>query len=948
QVPNAHKDWVCALGLVPGVPVLLSGCRGGTLKLWNVDTFAPIGEMKGHDSPINAICTNSSHIFTAADDRTVRIWKARNIMDGQISDTGDASEDLATLGGCRGSEQEAQCPGAVAVQKRIDCHPQPGASQEACEARGCVWCSAGASKAPWCFFPEDSPYGYARSGSAEQTDKGWRVTLNKRQALSLFGNDISPLVLEVEFQTKDRLRFKLYDPNKQRFEVPLKIDGPGVTAEEANYEVEFSDDSSHFTVKRKSTGTVLWDSPLVDLFFSNQFLEITTTVPSTSVYGFGEHEHPTFKHNMDFVTYGMYARDQPPTSFANLYGVHPFYMCVEPDSNAHGVLLLNSNAQGILDFYLFMGPTPENVVQQYTEAIGRPHMPAYWSLGFQLSRYGYNSLDVLKATVDRMKHYDIPYDVQHYDIDYMERHLDFTYDKVNFAGLPEFMKELKKNGKHNVVILDPFVTKDEEPGTYRPYELGQEMGVWVNNSDGVTPALGQIWPPGYSVFPDFTNPRTVEWWTTLCLEFKDVLDYDGIWIDMNEPANFMRGQVPGCADTEINNPPYTPSITDRSLAEKTLCPDSKTYLGDHYNTHSLFGWSQTEPTFNVVQQATGKRAFVLARSTFVGSGKHGGHWLGDNFSLWKDLHRSIIGILEFNLFGIPYVGADICGFNHNTTYELCLRWMQLGSFYPFSRNHNSMENIEQDPAVFGDTFAKISRDTLRIRYSLLPYLYTLFYESHVHGGTVVRSLMHEFTSDPETHGIDTAFLWGPAFMIAPGARSVSVYFPEAEWFDYYTGLKVPSAWKKTYTTVSAPLNKIPLYIRGGYILPQQAPATTTTESRLNPFGLIIAVDEEGQASGSLFWDDGDSIDTIEKENYFLAKYTFSNGSLKTEIVKNGYPGAGTLKYNKITILGLKLRPQAVSLNGRSIPGDAVSYEISGKLVLRISAPLTQELNIKLY
>ncbi|XP_054255758.1 kinesin-like protein KIF21A [Indicator indicator] len=96
QVPNAHKDWVCALGLVPGTPVLLSGCRGGILKLWNVDTFVPIGEMKGHDSPINAICTNSSQIFTAADDRTVRIWKARNLIDGQISDTGDASEDLAS------------------------------------------------------------------------------------------------------------------------------------------------------------------------------------------------------------------------------------------------------------------------------------------------------------------------------------------------------------------------------------------------------------------------------------------------------------------------------------------------------------------------------------------------------------------------------------------------------------------------------------------------------------------------------------------------------------------------------------------------------------------------------------------------------------------------------------------------------------------------------------
>ncbi|XP_040089415.1 kinesin-like protein KIF21A isoform X11 [Oryx dammah] len=96
QVPNAHKDWVCALAVVPGHPVLLSGCRGGILKLWNIDTFVPVGEMKGHESPINAVCVNSTHSFTAADDRTVRIWKTRNLQDGQISDTGDLGEDIAS------------------------------------------------------------------------------------------------------------------------------------------------------------------------------------------------------------------------------------------------------------------------------------------------------------------------------------------------------------------------------------------------------------------------------------------------------------------------------------------------------------------------------------------------------------------------------------------------------------------------------------------------------------------------------------------------------------------------------------------------------------------------------------------------------------------------------------------------------------------------------------
>uniref|UniRef100_K7E8Y7 Uncharacterized protein n=1 Tax=Ornithorhynchus anatinus TaxID=9258 RepID=K7E8Y7_ORNAN len=146
--------------------------------------------------------------------------------------------------------------------------------------------------------------------------------------------------------------------------------------------------------------------------------------------------------------------------------------------------------------------------------------------------------------------------------------------------------------------------------------------------------------------------------------------------------------------------------------------------------------------------------------------------------------------MDFIVITSLQIGADICGFNEETTYELCLRWMQLGAFYPFSRNHNAIGLKEQDPAVFGAEFAEISRSALMTRYTLLPYLYTLFYHSHVSGNTVVRGLMHEFISDPQTHAIDRAFLWGPAFMITPvleeGARAVDVYFPEATWFNYYT------------------------------------------------------------------------------------------------------------------------------------------------------------------
>uniref|UniRef100_H0XZP9 P-type domain-containing protein n=1 Tax=Otolemur garnettii TaxID=30611 RepID=H0XZP9_OTOGA len=464
----------------------------------------------------------------------------------------------------------------VAASDRINCYPEPEGNETTCMKRGCHWCVTEDTKVPFCFY--NSKHGYVITSQPQKTQLGWRVLLRKRDNISLFGDDISPVAMDIEFHTKNRLRFKIYDPGKKRFEVPLRIEPPLNAAIDLLYDIEVTSEViTQFRVIRKKTKTVLWETFLGGLIFSNQFMQMMTAIPSTTIYGFGEHEHPSFKHDMNFIQYGMFSRAQSPVqAFSNLYGVHPFYMCIENDFNAHGVLFLNSNAQdvtlspypaltfrtigGILDFYMFLGPTPENVVQQYTAAVGRSFLPPYWSLGFQLSRWGYNSIDVLKKTVGRLKYYDIPHDVQFGDIDYMERHMDFTYDKTNFAGLPEFIKELKNSGMHYIIVLDPFLTKDEPQGIYKPYELGQEMGIWVKNSDGNTPAVGKAWPPGYSVFPDYTNPRTVEWWIHMCVEFKRILDFDGICIDMNEPTNFGTGQMPGCDKNIINYPPYVPDF----------------------------------------------------------------------------------------------------------------------------------------------------------------------------------------------------------------------------------------------------------------------------------------------------------------------------------------------------------------------------------------------------
>ncbi|WAR24896.1 MGA-like protein [Mya arenaria] len=194
--------------------------------------------------------------------------------------------------------------------------------------------------------------------------------------------------------------------------------------------------------------------------------------------------------------------------------------------------------------------------------------------------------------------------------------------------------------------------------------------------------------------------------------------------------------------------------------------------------------------YTAVRNATGKRGFVMSRSTYPSAGRYTTHWLGDNDSFWRNLHDSIIGIIEFNWFGMPFVGADMCGFFAEATEELCQRWMQLGSFYTLSRNHNGLNMKDQDPGIFGPHVSHVSKSALEIKYSLLPFLYTQFYRVNTQGGTIIRAMWHVFPKDKRTWSLDTQFMWANALLVAPvleqGHMHKDAYLPKSRWFDYYT------------------------------------------------------------------------------------------------------------------------------------------------------------------
>ncbi|XP_067946524.1 sucrase-isomaltase, intestinal-like [Watersipora subatra] len=865
-------------------------------------------------------------------------------------------------------------------------------TEKECYDRQCAWDdSPGTEDADKCSLTVSPTRGYKVKSITKDKTGGIVVRLSYTGEVESLFSHRKDVIREVDVKVTpysgDTVRIQFTDAqDSNRYQVPLTL-GPGTSrlTNLYNYTIASVDKKFSLKISRVSDKTVVFDTAWADLIMEKQYLSLSVKLPSKNVYGLGENVHRHFKHQFAKAeTWAMLARDQPPGQDPNqhsdnLYGVHPFYVCIENGSNAHGVFLLNSNPQdvtlttgglvtyrtigGILDFFVFMGPTPENVVQQYTQLIGRPYMPPYWSLGFQLCRYGYKNTKDIQAAVNRTLDAGIPHDVQYADIDYMDGRKDFTVDPIHFHDMPAYFRKLQDDHMKIIIILDPAISIQ---ANYPIYPEGKAEDVFIKwptddsskicdkCEDDRHNMFGYVWPDNKTAFPDFFKNNTKVMWKRWIVHQYQELRFDGLWIDMNEPASFdtnknepwnWKDQRPGEPAWNLKcdmynnweNPPYKTKACHiypgelRNLSDKTICMaglqgENNEYR--HYDVHNLYGWSQTEPTLVALREALGnnKRGMVITRSTFAGSGRHAGHWLGDNSANWQHLRDSIIGMLEFNLFGIPYVGADICGFFGNTTASLCKRWMQLGAFYPFSRNHNGKGYIDQDPAVFTEDplVASLSKSSVETRYRLLPYLYTLFYRANSHGDTVVRSLQFEWPTDPRTYDISEQFLWGSSLLFSPilyeDQTTVSAYLPEGKWYDYYTYKEATQTGKTSLDISVNESSEIPIHIRGGSILPTKESALTTFESRQTPFTLIVALDKDGKAEGELFWDDGETINTATTSCLvsFSAAEQFLNSTVQMSQCVADSAGDMSLMVNSIRIVGFSGNVTQVTVNSNPI------------------------------
>ncbi|KAL3464154.1 glycosyl hydrolases family 31-domain-containing protein [Aspergillus heterothallicus] len=380
----------------------------------------------------------------------------------------------------------------------------------------------------------------------------------------------------------------------------------------------------------------------------------------------------------------------------------------------------------------------------------------------------------------------------------------------------------------------------------------------------------------------------------------------------------------------VNHPPYVINHVQagHDLAVHAVSPNATHVDGyQEYDVHSLYGHMGIRATYQGLMQIyPEKRPFIIARSTFAGSGRWAGHWGGDNHSRWWSMYFSISQALQFSLFGMPMFGVDTCGFSGNTDEELCNRWMQLSAFFPFYRNHNVRGAISQEPYQWASVI-NATKSAMNIRYALLPYFYTLMSNAHTDGSTVLRALAWEFPNEPSLAAVDTQFLVGPSIMVVPVLEphvdTVRGVFPGVGqgqvWYDWYTQAVVDAA-PGVNTTIAAPLGHIPVYIRGGGILPMQGVELTIKDARQTPWSLLAALGADSTASGELYLDDGESISP-----HATLDVNFRVSDSQLRISATGYWREANPLAN-VTILGVQNPSSIVTLDGQQVPAryDAVS------------------------
>eukprot|EP01083_Nonionella_stella_P086344 239870_1 len=607
--------------------------------------------------------------------------------------------------------------------------------------------------------------------------------------------------------------------------------------------------------------------------------------------GSGGYSEPFRLFNLDVFEYEL---DEPMA----LYGSVPMLVAHGP-SRTTGVFWLNGaetfvdvydpksvqwfgakhktshwmSESGVIDVYLLPGPTPTDVSYQYAFLTGFPQMPPMFATAYHQCRWNYRNEEDVKEVDAKFDEHDIPVDVIWLDIEHTDGKKYFTWDSNHFPNPEEMQRQISVKGRKMVVIIDPHI-KDE--AGYYVHNDALANDYFVKKADGSV-YDGWCWP-GKVNYLDFLSEKCEDYWAGLFAldKYKGSTEFLFAWNDMNEPSVF-------------NGPEVT-------------MPKDCVHAGgvEHRDIHNLYGMHFHKATFEGILRRSDstRRPFVLTRAFYAGSQRFGAVWTGDNKASWDHLTASVPMLLSHGIAGITFIGADVGGFFGNPDPELLLRWYQVAAFQPFFRGHAHIDTDRREPWVHEGQWTGLNRAAIRARYTFLPYIYTLFYETSVTGKPMMRPLWYEYPKDVATFKIDDEFLLGSDLLIKPitsqGATQTNVYFPggaETSWLDIKSGQKYIGG---STASVDAPLEKLPVFQRSGSIIPRKIRSRRSSSFMKNdPYTLEIVLDSKGEASGLLYEDDGESFD-FQRGAYILRSFKFSGRSLSSMALQAGIPGSDPL------------------------------------------------------
>ena len=844
---------------------------------------------------------------------------------------------------------------------------------------------------------------------------------------------IESLIFEFSIKCDKIFQFTIRDSKNERSEPEYFLNenmenefntiGKKLNLDDIGFTLANINEPFYFNLKDKS-GNIYYHFDGANFLYTDTLIIFDQLLTTGYIYGFGERN---YDFNLDIGRYTIWGNDTTYTNRDrkdggwNLMGHQPIGLHLTKYKKYLGLLFLNANCQdvvidninskknnkyqnldinsfshilrhitigGIINYYITLGDTPEESILGLHSIYGHPTLPPFWGLGWHQCRWGYKNTGQLREVRQNYLSNDIPLDALWTDIDMMDQKRNFILGR-SFSDVPDFIKYLHNNGQHFIPLVDYGIPKK----SYDPYyKMGLNSNAFLYSNFTKEFLISDVWP-GQSVFPDFFINEGIELWKSGLNDYDKQLNFDGMWIDMNEPAMIggHRGDLAEIVDssqvTKDKNIyldiPYLPGEgpLHTSLSHNTISVnaysrknDPKNNFYTMYNVKSLISKIQIKIT-NEYLNSVDKRPFIVSRANTIGHGKYAFHWLGDNISTFEMLRWSISGIFNYNIFGVPFSGADICGFHHSSTDELCARWHILGSFYPFSRNHNVDTGLPQEPWEFNsrsrfedrnDNNRPIEGYTLhaakvgiKMRYSLMRYAYSQFMLISLgKKGAYFKPAFFEFPEDDtllnDMEIQNTHIMVGDSIYFIPCLNREQSdyrgYFPNAN-FNSIIDLKNILTYNKdnnsgSYIILNGGMTTINAFLLGGKIIPFQntAKVLNSKDLRSTPISLIINPDQNNLANGYVMFDNDDK-DVIKDNNYMSIYLKYEDYTLNFNLENNLKEKKYYYEDNKIeSIIILRAKEfniansVTISTNLKNIDNEIIYEEMSDSLKIKFNEP----------